>query len=137
MKSHTQQLTEITLQSVQEVTGITAAQMKAIGKGREQVDARHIAMSLLHRHSSLGLKEIAAVFNRDHSVVIHAKNKVEDMRDSDRRYQERYIIIEDLFLRRFAALNTLTWREIVQAKEVDALIAKLEAILQELKEKRS
>jgi len=46
--------------------------------------ARHAAMSLMKALMDCTLAEIALLFNRDHSTVIHAKKKV----DTDKKLQE-------------------------------------------------
>jgi len=39
--------------------------------------ARHMAMWIIRRNTSLSLPQIGAIFNRDHTSVIHALRKVE------------------------------------------------------------
>ena len=46
--------------------------------------ARHVAMSLMKILMDCTLAEIAVLFNRDHSTVIHAKKKM----DCDKSLQE-------------------------------------------------
>lgn len=47
-------------------------------------NARHVTMSLMKILMDCTLAEIAHIFNRDHSTVIHAKRKV----DSNKKLQE-------------------------------------------------
>lgn len=47
-------------------------------------NARHVAMSLMRAMLDCTLAEIAILFKRDHSTVIHAKKKV----DSNKKLQE-------------------------------------------------
>lgn len=47
-------------------------------------NARHVAMALMKILMDCTLAEIAVLFNRDHSTVIHAKRKV----DTNKRLQE-------------------------------------------------
>lgn len=47
-------------------------------------NARHVAMSLMKILLDCTLAEIAHLFNRDHSTVIHAKRKI----DSSKKLQE-------------------------------------------------
>ena len=47
-------------------------------------NARHVAMSLMKILMDCTLAEIATLFNRDHSTVIHAKRKV----DINKKLQE-------------------------------------------------
>lgn len=50
---------------------------------REVVYARQVAMTMLHRYSRISLKNIGIKFNRDHTTVIHSKNTIQDLIDTD------------------------------------------------------
>jgi len=39
-------------------------------------DARHITLWILHRHTKRGYAELARLFNRDHSTVIHGVKRI-------------------------------------------------------------
>ena len=61
--------------------------MKAKTRKREVVEARQIAMFLAKKHTDLSLKAIGFHFGkRDHSTVIHAITTVNDMMDTDRKF---------------------------------------------------
>lgn len=47
-------------------------------------NARHVAMALMKILMDCTLAEIAVLFNRDHSTVIHAKRKI----DTNKKLQE-------------------------------------------------
>jgi chromosomal replication initiator protein len=52
-------------------------------------NARHVAMSLMKILLDCTLAEIAHLFNRDHSTVIHARRKV----DSNKKLQDIALIV--------------------------------------------
>lgn len=49
-------------------------------RSRTIVIARHTAMYLIRELTSLSLPEIGALFNRDHTTVVHALNNIERRR---------------------------------------------------------
>lgn len=64
--------------------------MKSGKKGArttEVIEARQVSMFMLKEHTALNLKKIGAEFsNRDHSTVIHALTRVQDMIDTEKKY---------------------------------------------------
>ena len=70
--------------SVAEHYGITREQLR--GKRRTNAVAlpRQVAMFLMRRTTTLSLAEIGRHFNRDHTTVIHACDKIERLCGSDR-----------------------------------------------------
>lgn len=61
-------------------TGITYEQMKTKSRKREFVESRQICMYLIHKYTKLSLRLIGLKFGgRDHSTVIHACQKVDDL----------------------------------------------------------
>jgi hypothetical protein len=65
---------------VTEITGVSRERM--VGPSREQptVQARWVAMDAI-RGIGLTLKQVAGIFNRDHTSVIHALDKVTERPD--------------------------------------------------------
>ena len=56
---------------------ITAKQIRGLGRKRQLVTPRHVAMYLLRIDYKLPLTEIGVLFsNRDHTTVMHAVEKV-------------------------------------------------------------
>ncbi len=75
---------------------ISTEKIKSKNRKRELVEARQIAMYLTSKHTSLSLKSIGEYFNkRDHTTVIHSKNTVMDLRDTDEKYRVDLQNIED------------------------------------------
>lgn len=61
--------------------------LKAKTRKREIVEARQIAMFLAKKFTDMSLKSIGQHFgNRDHSTVIHALTTVNDMMDTNRKF---------------------------------------------------
>lgn len=61
-------------------TGITYEQMKTKSRKREFVESRQICMYLIHKYTKLSLRLIGLKFGgREHSTVIHACQKVDDL----------------------------------------------------------
>lgn len=65
------------VESAAEVFGLTVEQILG---GRRRADiamARHIAMFVARRSTTLSLNQIAVAFDRDHTTVMHACHKIE------------------------------------------------------------
>ncbi|MXW06744.1 MAG: chromosomal replication initiator protein DnaA, partial [Gammaproteobacteria bacterium] len=60
---------------------------------RTFVRPRHIAMALAHELTDLPLQTIAGHFNRDHSTVMNAIERVRELRTSDLQIEEDYDVI--------------------------------------------
>ena len=70
-------------QTVAEYYSITMAEMKAKRRSREISIPRQIAMYLTRELTEMSLTQIGAAFNRDHTTVIHACEKVSEDARSD------------------------------------------------------
>jgi len=68
--------------------GVTRDQL--MGKRRTASVAlpRQVAMHLMRRQTTLSLSEIGRIFDRDHTTVMHACDKIERLKHSDRRMKE-------------------------------------------------
>ena len=60
---------------------------------RTFVRPRHIAMALAHELTDLPLQTIAGHFNRDHSTVMNAIERIADLRQSNLQVEEDYDVI--------------------------------------------
>lgn len=58
---------------------------------------RQVIMYLLKKNTSLKLKDIGAIFDFDHSTVIHAVQKVQDMIDTDEVIRQQLSDITNKF----------------------------------------
>lgn len=80
-----------TIFSVVKMTGVSKDKMVSKSKKREVVEARSIAMYLLCKTTGLSLQAIGNEFGgRDHSTVIHARNRVVDWLDTDKNFRVKY-----------------------------------------------
>ena len=53
--------------------------LKSLSRVGKLVEARHMAMYLLMTETTLSCVKIGVMFNRDHSSVLHARNKMLDL----------------------------------------------------------
>lgn len=70
---------------------------------RRTVDARHMAMALIHDLHGYGLKRIAWPFRRDHTTVLHGLRRVAERRAADAAYEADYQAISAALTVRQAA----------------------------------
>lgn len=80
------------------VCGVTNTPYQFIlgkSRSREIVEVRHIAMYLVCWHTTLSLKAIGKIFNRDHSSVIHARDTVSDLLDTSAEFRYKFKSIND------------------------------------------
>jgi chromosomal replication initiator protein len=68
--------------------GITRDQLKGKRRTNSVALPRQIAMFLMRRQTTLSLSEIGRFFDRDHTTVIHACDKIERLRASDRTMRD-------------------------------------------------
>lgn len=74
---------------------------------REVVEARQIAMCMMHRYTKLSLAGIGAYFENengvsfDHATVLHACKTVNDLKETNRVFRERFEEIENLIKTKF------------------------------------
>ncbi|MCS6823618.1 MAG: chromosomal replication initiator protein DnaA [Cytophagaceae bacterium] len=72
---------------VAEHFNVTIEQMKDKTRKREIVVARQVAMYFAKEYTNMSLKSIGSHFgNRDHSTVIHALQSINDLMDTDRKF---------------------------------------------------
>ena len=74
----TDALIEKILTSVSKSYGVPVDQMKSKKRTDTVTNARHVAIYLIKQLTELTLKEIGAIFGRDHSTVISSVEKVEN-----------------------------------------------------------
>lgn len=71
--------------------GITARAMRSKNKKREVVDARQVAMVLILKHiPKANTKTVGQYFKRDHSTVVYAKRKVQDLIETDSLFRFKF-----------------------------------------------
>lgn len=72
---------------------VTMEQLTAPNKiSRECCDARHIGMTLIYKYcKGMTLKGIGAAFGgRDHTTVLSAKSKAQDLIDTDKEFRRKF-----------------------------------------------
>jgi chromosomal replication initiator protein len=68
--------------------GITREQLKGKRRTNSVALPRQMAMYLMRRQTTLSLSEIGRFFDRDHTTVIHACEKIERLRGADRTMRD-------------------------------------------------
>lgn len=63
---------------------------------RDVTVPRQVIMYLLRKNTSLSLKSIGQIFDRDHSSVCYAKDTVNDLMYSDKAFKAKVQAIEEL-----------------------------------------
>ncbi len=74
--------------------GIRLRDMSSRRRWSEYIVARHVAMFLARRHTSLSFPQIGARFNRDHSTVFDAVKNMEARLEADQELADRVSQIE-------------------------------------------
>ena len=70
---------------------VEIVRLKSKSRKREIVEARHMIMTAMYDISRISLEKVAHQFNKkDHTTVIHAKQKVRDFCDTDSLYKQRF-----------------------------------------------
>lgn len=83
---------EIVLEVLHEFKGISLDIVKGVRRDRKAVEARHMCMyEIKKQQPERSTPEIARFFNRDHSVVLHAVNKLKAKLDGDEQSIERVL----------------------------------------------
>lgn len=62
---------------------LKAKEIRGTSKARMYAQPRQIAMYMMRQYTSLGVREIASFFQKDHSTVVHSCKKIEIDIDSD------------------------------------------------------
>lgn len=80
------------------VMGISEEGLKSKERLRDYIDARHIFMIFLRRHTKLSTTRIGEMLNRDHSTVVYGQKKAFNLLDVDQEFRERYKQVEYMTL---------------------------------------
>ena len=84
----TDALIERVLNAVSEKYDVKVEEMKSKRKNEKVVNARHVAIYLIRKLTELPLKDIGAVFGRDHSTIISSIEKVDSNIKTINNYEE-------------------------------------------------
>ncbi|MDO3641948.1 helix-turn-helix domain-containing protein [Mucilaginibacter sp. L3T2-6] len=76
--------------------GISAANIKGKSRQEDIVDARYIAIYFIKRNNrNISLKQLGAIFSkRDHSTMIYALDKFNNLYATDRHFKRKVQLIE-------------------------------------------
>lgn len=81
---------EIVIQLVSDYFNTDMEQMKRVSRVRDIVWPRQVCMYLMAYYTPISLREIGELFNgKDHTTVIHSKDTVRDLMDSDPAVREQ------------------------------------------------
>lgn len=58
-------------------------------RGRDAVEARQVAMYIIHKKTPASLKSIGSFFGRDHSTIIYGCQTVEDLMFTNKVFKSR------------------------------------------------
>ena len=83
-----EQNTEYIIEQVCNHYGITEIQLRSRCRIRKFVDARNVLMYIFKINLRMTYQDIGAMFNKHHATIIHAINKVENLKDFDSDFKE-------------------------------------------------
>ena len=87
------------MQGIAKYYGVKVSELKSGTRISTVVLPRQIAIYLIRKHSSVGLKEIGRVFGgRDHTTTLHAYRKIEEALKVDSLIQDAITAVELLIL---------------------------------------
>ena len=82
------------IQLVSQSVGIPIEEIRSRSRKRELVDARKLTAHFLSNHTSLILEDIGVLINTSHSNVVHMKNKLYQLLQTDKQLQRIFNSIE-------------------------------------------
>lgn len=78
-----------------EKLGVTIDQLKSSSRKRDVVEARFIAISLIMiANPDLTLKEVGAMFNRDHSTIVYARDTYNELMEGNKAFQDKVALVK-------------------------------------------
>ena len=78
--------------TVSRLTDVSIREMRGRTRAHDAVEARRMAMVLIHDKLKYTCTRIGKVFNRDHATAIHAFKTHKNLMDVDKQYQEFFSI---------------------------------------------
>lgn len=88
---------EIIIQSVLDYFKLSFRELRRKDRSTNIKFPRQVVMYLLKKNTSMKLKNIGAIFDFDHSTVIHAVKKIQDLMDTDEIVRKQILDIENKF----------------------------------------
>ena len=78
---------------------------------RPIVEARQMAMFMIRKHTTLTLKKIASIFEKDHATVLHGVKKIKGYKFYDKKTRKEIVDLEYIIKYRSEALKkNENWR---------------------------
>jgi hypothetical protein len=78
--------------TVSRLTDVSIREMRGKTRAHDAVEARRIAMVLIHDKLKYTCTRIGKVFHRDHATALHAFKTHKNLMDVDKQYQEFFSI---------------------------------------------
>jgi chromosomal replication initiator protein len=84
-----------------EIFHVGEDEIKTKSRKRERVDARKAAIWIMRKYTKMTCDKIGEFFgSRDHTTIIHAKERAQDLMDTDEQFKEKvYLIIQEVLLK--------------------------------------
>ncbi|MEA3450277.1 MAG: helix-turn-helix domain-containing protein [Bacteroidota bacterium] len=93
--------TQNIIQFTAEYFNVAEKAIKRKTRKKEIVEARHIAMWFMKKHTKLTLENIGKKFNKDHSSVSHASKKIDNMMSVYVQFHSKILNFEKTALKKF------------------------------------
>jgi len=89
---------------------ITEAQLFSKSRRRHICDARSMYIYWLRRNVRKTFTEIGAIFNYDHTTIMHAVTKVQNLMDTEREFHKLYCKLPHYYPALESAFTALKYR---------------------------
>lgn len=78
----------VVLKSTSKYFNTTVASLTSQARNLELINARHVAMYVAKQHTDLSYPQIGAWFNRDHTTIVHAFQKIDKLVKTNTKIKE-------------------------------------------------
>ena len=86
---------KLIIAAVCELLDVTKDQLESNTRKRDVVEARYIAMALIMTaNPEMMLREVGAMFNRDHSTVIYARDTYNKLMEGNKGFQNKVALVK-------------------------------------------
>ena len=91
------------LNDVAHAFNVTKKEMTSKSRKKEFVEARHVAMYLIHKKLNRTQEATGEIFDRDHSTVVHALKKVNNIMETEKDFRRTVnkIILKNNYFRNY------------------------------------
>lgn len=88
---------ELIIHAVCDCLKVTRDELVGPCRKRELTEARYIAIGLiLTSNAKIKLKEVAQMFNRDHSTIIYARNTYDDLLETGKEFKKKVTLVKQI-----------------------------------------